>query len=216
MSAQEENDLMDILKIVNIVKMYGWYVLRKTIGTLYVVISATIGIILSFLLLVINVLNSPILDLIVFIVPSIGVAAILLFASQTFSTLKIYPLQIRKIRHTRITYSHIWLLMLLIIFIVALSTKFLNFPIILLALTIHFAIAIGNMGNYFASRCTEKYPGKIEKEYLYPSIIGFITGPFIPLYPNFAWLIVTLVNLVGSYLFGIFLIVSSSKLLSEI
>jgi len=216
LSGQEENDLTDFLEIVNVVKIYGWYVLRKAIGTLYVVISAAIGIILSFFLVLREILNPPLLEIMLCIVTVIGVATIIFFAVQIFSSLKIYPIKIRRVRFTRITSFHIWLLMLLVTSFIALSCKFLGLSATIFALSIHYSVAIGNAGNYFTSHYTENYPGKIEREYLYISIIGFLTGPFILLYPDLKWLIVTLVNLVGSYLFGIFIIISSGKLLSEL
>ena len=214
--SDHEDGLKNFLKIADVVKVYGWYVLRKTIGTLYVTISATIGIVVSVLLIVVNLLSSPLLEILIFVIPFIGIATILLFASQMFSTFKVYPIEIRNIRSRKVRSQHVWLILLLIIFLVSISVKFFAISVIILALTIHFSVAIGNMGNYIASRYTENYPGKISEEYLYISIIGFATGPFIILFPHFEWLIVTIVNLVGSYVFGIYLIASSSKLLSEI
>ena len=112
-------------------------------------------------------------------------------------------------------YAYVWI-PLSIIYVSAMVLANINIlPKYLAPIFTEIFVGLGQIGNYWASSKLPRYPGKISTEYLIFGIIILLGTPLIGMFPGYEWFIVTVFCIIGSYLFGVYLIITAGRILKK-
>ena len=213
MALNEEKELAeDFLNVIKVIEKYHYYILRRTIGLLYLAIAATVSIFVIFILFMVNVIPESLLPLVIVGIVAIMFIEIFVVSMNIFKLPKIYAKKERKKGRSNLI-GKIWFIIFLITIPMMIIAPYLKFPDYTAPLVTQIFVGLGNMGNYIGSRKDEAYPGKIEKEYLLYSIIVLIAAVFIPYQPRYGWFIVTITALFGAYILGLYITLTADKAL---
>lgn len=202
-----------LLRIVDVIENYNYYLIRRSIGITFIVIIALTSIIIMLISMIEQALKL-----------TYFVASMLYFSAFTFFFLIIILLshnivKIPTIYSTkRVSYrvhGKIWTCVggfILVSSFVVYNTSVPDFyfPFILQA-----SFGIGFISNYLAARTTPEFPGKIDREYLPIGFALLLTSPLILVYPEQAWIITSIVIMIGTFIFGIYLILTASKVFEK-
>lgn len=216
----EEKDIIKVrklLQIADILDVYGYYLLRRGIGSFYIGIAATVSLGLIFFFSL-KASGSTFIILATYALFFVFIfAMIMILGKQLLEIQPIYltlPAQ-KERRKYRKYYGYSWIL---------LSTVYL---ILIFMTTVHVIssqysplfteafIGFGQLGNYMASSKSPKYPGKVLKEYLVFGIAILLACPMIVIWPEYGWFIVTAFCVLGSYIFGVYIIVTANRVLRK-
>ena len=208
----DQTKIKELLEVLNVLERYNYYVIRRSIGILYLLISATISfglLIFIYFLEVFKGISLFIISLTFFIVV---VIAVILLSGSIFKTTMLY-IEKKKVRRKSNISSIMWTLATIIIIPLMILSQYYNLPYYLSPLYIQLMVAVGNLGNYLESRREKDYPGKVKREYLVVSIFLFATLPAFVLFPEYCWLTLTITALGSAYITGLYLILTAEKAL---
>ncbi|RLE75598.1 MAG: hypothetical protein DRZ80_02490 [Thermoprotei archaeon] len=202
-----------LLKIVDIIERYNYYLMRRAIGTLYIVIVGLISLIILFIGIFTEIITLP---------PSLE--GILYFLSFIFFFIIIIPLGSLILRIPTLYspdkksgkgYGITWMIVGASILIASSIIYTSPLPDYYFAFILQCLMSAGQFGNYLASRSQIDYPGKVEKEYFYFGLPLILFSPLILIFPEYAWLIVIIFVSTGTFLFGIYLIITAPKVFKK-
>ena len=213
MAFEREKELAeDFLNVIKVIEKYHYYLLRRTIGLLYLTIAATVSIFIIFISFIVNVIPEQFLPLVIVGILTIMLVEIFIVSMNIFKLPKMYSRK-EESRKKRDLSGKIWFTLAVITVALMMFGPYLKFPSYTAPLATQIFVGVGNIGNYIESRTDETYPGKIEKEYLLYSIVVLIAGAFIPFLPEYGWFIVTITALFGAYAMGLYITLTADKAL---
>ena len=212
MASEEEREYArKFLKIIDIVENYQYFIWRRTTGLLYLTIAATISIFLLFGFSIVQLFPEKFAGIVFFIIISLTFLTIWLISINIFKLPKIYTTKEEKNNKAGKKTGITWFLLSLGYILLIIISNFIKLPSYTIPLYTQIFTGLGNFGNYYFSKKTRYYPGKIEKEYLYLSLTLLISSILIPIYKGYEWFIVTIFCLVGTYVFGVYIVLTSDK-----
>ena len=201
------------LKIIDVVEKYQYYMVRRTTGLLYLTIAATISIFLFLTLYILELVPAS-LKAITFVPLLMLIFAAIWFISANILKLpKIYQIGKREDEAAERGIGYTWFGLSLLYVLIMILNFIIHLPQFILPLYTQVFVALGNLGNYYFGKRTEQYPGKINREYLYFAIILLLTSPMITIFRGYEWFIVTIFTLLGTYAFGVYIVLTSDKAL---
>ncbi len=212
-------DKAEISRLFSLVELIPFYIIRRTIGLIYILIAATILMGQAISMILESILSPSIANPITLIIVSITLLLIFVLVS--------FPLQkaIRVQRYVFGTSSEkkdksgkmwgfIWGIISVAIVILLFVSNYLQNDL-LFYFGLQLLIGIGQMCNYLFSKRDKNYIGQIKNEYLYYSLFLIISSPIILIYSTFAAMFIEFTMLFCSYLFGLYILITSEKVFVE-
>jgi hypothetical protein len=214
MSDEEYSDYAKrFLKVVEIVEKYQYYIERRTVGMLYLTIAASISIFLFLLSFLIELAPKNLKAGLFLTIFTFTFIAIWLIAVNIFKFPRIYQKEKEAEKRVGKRIGLTWFSLSLIYLLIIVINNVHPVPQYITPLYTQILVGLGNLGNYYHTRKTKWYPGKVEKEYLYFAIILLLTSPIIPILKGLEWLTVTIFALTGTYILGVYIVLTSDKAL---
>lgn len=202
-----------LLKIVDIIELYNYYLIRRSIGMIYIIIIALVTMIMllcSFLTESLSLSLSVVGAL--YVVSFIVFMVIIILLSTTIVRIPtIY--ETKSLEGKR--YGIVWTIIGIIIIISSIIIYNTSIPDYYFPFTMQFLYGIAYVCNYFISKMTGYYPGKVDVEYLYLGVSLIAGSMIILIYPRYDWIVVVLFAFMGTFLFGIYLIITASNIFKE-
>ncbi len=204
-----------ILEIADIIDVYYYYLIRRGVGSFYIGISASVSVALLLMLNFISEALPTYWILFGYIILWLFIFGIIFILSkQLFTIPSIYMTRKKGDRETKKRTSIYLFIMLSTIYVIMFLHSIVDIlPSYFAPLSTEIYIGCIQVWNYWQSYKTSEYPGKVSKEYLIFGVILFLGSLLIPLYPEYGWFIVLIFGLIGTYLFGLYLIISASSIL---
>jgi len=204
--------LEKLLHIVNIIEKYEYYMLRRAIGGLYIGIISIVAtcIFIYFSVVSIYGLNPLIILAIIVLAASMIIAyGITAFRFRVIVT--------RVPRNPK--YSYLWIVVFVcfgLLYVVRYAVG-VYLPDTVFPVSLAVFLGIGNIGSYFISKRSRKYPGIIMNEYLALGILFVLTGTIISFIPDvdIQWLVDVFVLWIGMILFGMYVSYTAHKVFRE-
>ncbi|MGQ4891649.1 MAG: hypothetical protein ACP6IP_04070 [Candidatus Njordarchaeia archaeon] len=213
MEQREEKKLAkEFLNVIKYIEKYEYYMIRRSIGLLYLIIAATVSLFVISISYIIELIPTSLLPIAISILVILMITTIILASVNVFKIPKIYEEQ-KKEKCKGSTSGLIWFILSIIAIAIIISANFIDYPDYTMPLTVQMLVGLGNLGNFYDSWKQKDYPGKIEKEYLIFSIVLLISAIFILVYPGFGWFVVTVTSLLGAYILGLYITLTAEKAL---
>ena len=209
-----QEKIKELIEILDTLERYNYYVIRRSIGILYLLISATISFALLIFLYLLDLFRGLSLFIISLSFFLIVILTVILLSGTIFRTTVIYKEKKEKKKKKSIS-NIAWSLATITLIPIMIISQTFNLPYYLSPFYIQLMVAIGNLGNYLESHRQKDYPGKVEKEYLAISLILFITSPAFFIFPEYCWFILTITALGSTYIAGVYLILTAEKALEK-
>jgi len=209
---KEIEKIKKLLDVADVLEKYDYYLLRRSVGLIYLTISASISLILVIFLGFIEIVPPSQTTLFIGAVILIMIIATYFAVNGIFGSLKIYKIEVKKGKSVS---GKIWGTLNALFFVILLLGFLGIIPEYDYPFIVQIIVGLGNLGNYYDSKKNEEFPGKIEKEYLVFSAILLATAVLIPLSPEYGWFIVTMTALLGSYIFGLYILFTSDNVFEQ-
>gem|GEM_PF-4752781 len=211
---EERERIERFLEIVDLIEVYGYYLLRKGIGELYIFVAGIISISLLLVLPLETILPNIYLSIAIVLIFIIASSSTL-FACREFILIPyLYVRKPRKEKKIEIE-GVFWSIASIVIVLTFITIWTGLVPPTIAPFTVGVMVGFGNIGNYVGARGRKDYPGKVSREYLVLGVI-IIMGSFLALLlPQYGWYIITIVALLGTFLFGVYILLTASKVLEQ-
>lgn len=201
--------------VIEVVERFQYFILRRTIGILYLLIAATISVFLMIGLSISELFEGAYGLLVLTALFFAMLAIIFVVANNIFKLPRLYVSDKEALKDGGKERGIFWLILSMINFALMFVIIYTHAPFYLLPMSIQLFVALGNLGNYYFASKEEGYPGRVDREYLYLSLILFISTPLFPVFPGYGWFILTVFALAGTYITGLVILVTAEKALEE-
>jgi len=206
-----------LLKIADIIEKYQYYLIRKSIGSFYIGIISVVAIGLFTYPLLLEILGESRAVLAGILTGLITAIIFILWFVSAFTSPKIFLEKEKKRKKFALSVNLLWLSLFSVYGIIGIVDIFMPLPEFIYPFYLSLMIGIGNIGNYFFSRKTKDYPGKIEKEYLYLGLVAILPAFIIPFVPQveYQWSLDFIAIWFGMFIFGIYVIITAPRVFEE-
>ncbi len=202
-----------VAKLFALVELFPYYILRKTIGIIYIIIAATILVGESISNIFSQYINTEIVFMATMTMMFFLISLPIRSAFKLQTAISNTPEEKRRVPWF-FSQSILWMIIGLLIVVVQIIADLLNNRF-LFYVGLEFLIGLGQLVNYWISAKEQKYPGRICNEYLYFGIIIMATVPLLILFPNIADELIEITVLFGTYIFGLYILTTSNKVFLE-
>jgi len=213
MSNEDLEYAKKLLRIVDVIENYNYYLMRRSIGMIFIVIIALTSIIISIISMIEQTFELTYFaaSLLYFSSFSLFFMIIILLSYNIGKIPAIYSMK-------RVSYrdhGKIWTIIggfILVTSFIIYNTWVPDFyfPFILQA-----SFGAGFIGDYLISRKQPEFPGKIDQEYLPIGLALLLFSPIILIYQDFSWIIAFMSITIGTFIFGIYLLLTAGKVFEK-
>ncbi len=213
MSDEDLEYAKKLLRIVNVIENYNYYLIRRSIGLIFIVIIALTAIIIATINMIEQALNLSLFlsGMLYFSAFSLFFLVITILSHNIAKIPEIYSAKRMNYRN----YGGIWMIAGIMILVSSVIIYNTYIPDIYFTFLLQVLFGVGFLGSYFTAKNDPDYPGKVKEEYLILGLVLILLSPLILLYPKYAWITAFTVVMIGTFIFGIYLILTASKVFEK-
>lgn len=202
-----------LLRIVDVIENYNYYLMRRSIGMIFVIIIALTAIIINFISMVEHLFELSYITIGILYFFSFSLFfLIIIFLSHNIGRIPIiYATK-------RVDYrdlGKVWSIIGALILISAIIIYSTEVPDFYFFLTMQSLYGIGFISSYLTTKNKPNFPGKINLEFVSIGLIQFLTAPLILIYPKYSGIIAFMVITIGTFIFGIYLILTANNVFKK-